>query len=85
MDCPVNVIGYWLCVLWVRNKSILFIDIFRVCLFQLNPNSKAYNEGLQVGDFVEKINGNSTQDLVHHQALDLIRKANHKLLLEIRR
>ena len=58
-----------------------------LCLlsFQINPNSKAYNQGLTVGDFVETINGQSTQGLMHNDALQLIRNASDKLQLELRR
>ena len=53
--------------------------------FQINPNSKAYNEGVQVGDYVEAINGKKCQTLMHQEALQLIKDANSKLKLELKR
>ena len=51
--------------------------------FQVNPNSKAYNEGVQSGDYVESINGKLARNLKHDEALNLIRQANQKLVLEL--
>ena len=59
-------------------------DVTNFCL-QINPNSKAANQGLRVGDFVQKLNGRVTSHLPHGDALDLIRQANEKLVLELRR
>ena len=55
-----------------------------VCL-QVNPNSKAYNEGVQSGDYVESVNDRLTTNLRHDEALRLIRNANKKLVLELSR
>ena len=55
-----------------------------MCL-QVNPNSKAYNEGVQSGDHVESINERLTGNLRHDEALQLIRNANKKLVLELSR
>lgn len=54
-------------------------------LLQINPNSKAYVEGIQVGDYVDRINGDPTHGLMHNEALQLIRNASDKLELELRR
>lgn len=54
-------------------------------LFQINPNSKAYNEGIQVGDYVEGINGQRTQGLEHQDAQKLIKAATDELILELHR
>lgn len=54
-------------------------------VFQINPNSKAYNEGIQVGDYVESINGQRTQGLEHQDAQKLIKAATDQLILELTR
>ena len=54
-------------------------------MFQINPNSKAANQGIRVGDYVHKLNGRVTSHLPHGDALDLIRQANERLVLELRR
>ena len=51
----------------------------------MNPNSKAYNQGITVGDYVDVINGDKTQGLMHNDALQLIRNASNKLTLELRK
>ena len=58
---------------------------FRLWSVQINPNSKAYNQGLQVGDRVHGVNGKSTGGLLHKEALQLIRNANSRLTLELHR
>ncbi|CAH1795503.1 unnamed protein product, partial [Owenia fusiformis] len=50
----------------------------------LNPNSKACNEGVKLGDIVESINGQSIQGYQCKNALDLIKSANQKLVLELK-
>ena len=55
-----------------------------LCL-QLNQNSKAYRQGLQVGDYVDSIEGQSAVGLMHNEALQLIRDANHRLTIQLRR
>ena len=53
--------------------------------FQINRNSKAYNQGVQVGDQVVKIGGRKVSELMHNEALQLIRDANTQLVLELHR
>ena len=65
--------------------SLLIFTSFHFVFFQINPNSKAYNEGVQVGDYVEAINGKKCQTLMHQEALQLIKDANSKLKLELKR
>ena len=73
----------------VRTRTPLTFDPVCVTLvgrvFQLNRGSKAYNEGVQVGDGVEEINAKSTAGLMNSEALQLIRSANDRLVLELRR
>ena len=38
------------------------------CVLQINPNSKAYNEGVQVGDVIEEINQQKTHGLNYADA-----------------
>ena len=64
--------------LWISTCNILFS-------FQINPNSKAYNEGIQVGDYVESINGQSTKGLEHQDAQKMIKAATDELILELQR
>lgn len=56
-----------------------------VCHTQINPNSKAYNEGVIVGDYVEEINGQRTHGLPHNDAQQLIKHAGDTLTLELYR
>ncbi|KAK3610682.1 hypothetical protein CHS0354_028073, partial [Potamilus streckersoni] len=51
----------------------------------INPNSKAYNEGIHVGDYVHKINGQKTEGLQHQDAQRLIKAATDQLILELSR
>lgn len=52
---------------------------------QINPNSKAYNEGIQVGDYVEGINGQKTKGLEHQDAQQLVKSSTDQLTLELTR
>lgn len=52
---------------------------------QINPNSKAYNEGIKVGDYVFAINGQRADGLNHGDAQALIKNATDKLYLDLRR
>ncbi|XP_052767670.1 sorbin and SH3 domain-containing protein 1-like isoform X23 [Mya arenaria] len=52
---------------------------------KINPNSKAYNEGIQVGDYVEGINGQKARGLEHQEAQRLIKTATDELILELTR
>ena len=72
------------------NLEILVFEILKVdseyfLYLQINPNSKAYNEGIQVGDYVETINGQSTHGLEHQDAQKLIKAATDELILELQR
>ncbi|XP_069125566.1 uncharacterized protein [Argopecten irradians] len=51
----------------------------------INPNSKAYNEGIVVGDYVEAINGQKAKGLQHGDAQQLIKSANQELELQLSR
>ena len=55
------------------------------CLFQINPNSKACNKGIKVGDYVYAINGQQADGLNHADAQSLIKNASENLYLELRR
>ena len=57
----------------------------RSLCFQINRLSRAERAGVQVGDEVHKLNGRVTSHLNHGDALDLIRQANSRLVLELRR
>ncbi|XP_060066917.1 uncharacterized protein LOC132547177 isoform X3 [Ylistrum balloti] len=52
---------------------------------KINPNSKAYNEGVIVGDYVEAINGQKAEGLQHGDAQQLIKTANQELKLQLHR
>ncbi|XP_033746573.1 uncharacterized protein LOC117331777 isoform X4 [Pecten maximus] len=52
---------------------------------KINPNSKAYNEGIIVGDYVEAINGQKAEGLQHGDAQQLIKTANQELQLQLHR
>ena len=57
-----------------------------ICVvFQINPNSKAYNEGIQVGDYVESINGQPARGAEHQEAQRLIKAATDELILQLTR
>ena len=55
------------------------------CLLQINPNSKAYTQGIKVGDYIDGINRQRTHGLNHGDAQKLIKNATDELLLELRR
>ena len=59
--------------------------LFMFYVLQINPNSKAYNEGVQVGDVIEEINQQKTHGLNYADAQQLIKNATHSLLLLISR
>ncbi|XP_048256892.1 serine/arginine repetitive matrix protein 2-like isoform X8 [Haliotis rufescens] len=52
---------------------------------KINPNSKAYNEGIKVGDYVFAINGQRADGLNHGDAQALIKNATDNLYLDLRR
>nr|KAG5690697.1 hypothetical protein BaRGS_005060 [Batillaria attramentaria] len=51
----------------------------------INPNSKAYNEGIIVGDIINEINRQKTHGLNYNDAQQLIKNSTDQLLLEISR
>lgn len=59
--------------------------IFFFLLLQINPNSKAYKEGIKVGDYIENINGQKTEGLLHNDVQQIIKCANKELTLDLRR
>ncbi|XP_060598250.1 uncharacterized protein LOC132752021 isoform X18 [Ruditapes philippinarum] len=54
-------------------------------MVKINPNSKAYNEGIKVGDYVESINGQNTKGIEHQSAQQMIKNATDQLMLELTR
>lgn len=52
---------------------------------QINPNSKAYVEGIKVGDFIESLNGQNTEGLLHNDVQQLIKIASGELALGLKR
>ncbi|XP_050393870.1 uncharacterized protein LOC126811885 [Patella vulgata] len=53
--------------------------------FKINPNSKAYNEGVKVGDYVEAVNGHRTENINIGDTQLIIKNASDELLLQLRR
>ncbi|XP_071132504.1 sorbin and SH3 domain-containing protein 1 homolog isoform X41 [Mytilus edulis] len=51
---------------------------------KINPNSKAYKEGIKVGDYIEHINGQKTEGLLHNDVQQIIKCANKELTLDLR-
>ncbi|XP_076073813.1 uncharacterized protein LOC143045293 isoform X14 [Mytilus galloprovincialis] len=51
---------------------------------KINPNSKAYKEGIKVGDYIENINGQKTEGLLHNDVQQIIKCANKELTLDLR-
>ncbi|XP_052069186.1 sorbin and SH3 domain-containing protein 1-like isoform X6 [Mytilus californianus] len=51
---------------------------------KINPNSKAYKEGIKVGDYIESINGQKTEGLLHNDVQQIIKCANKELTLDLR-
>lgn len=68
-----------------RKVNHVLLKNYLFPILQINGNSKAYNQGIQVGDRVESINGRSTKGLPHHEALQLIRNANKTLTLQLQK
>lgn len=54
-------------------------------LLQINPNSKAYNEGIKEGDIISAINKQKTQGLNYADVQLLIKNSQEQLQLEITR
>ncbi|XP_052235392.1 uncharacterized protein LOC127847484 isoform X10 [Dreissena polymorpha] len=52
---------------------------------KINPNSKACNEGIEVGDYVDSINGQRTSGLEHQDVQRLVKTASDQLILELHR
>ncbi|XP_070188476.1 uncharacterized protein [Littorina saxatilis] len=56
-----------------------------ITVSKINPNSKACNEGVKVGDVVTEINGQTTRGLSYADAQQVIKNATQQLLLRIDR
>ncbi|ELU08348.1 hypothetical protein CAPTEDRAFT_54114, partial [Capitella teleta] len=56
-----------------------------ITIAKVNPNSKAGNQGIKVGDCIRTVNGRSAEGLPHKEALQLIRNANSRLSLQLHR
>ncbi|XP_076459569.1 PDZ and LIM domain protein 4-like [Babylonia areolata] len=54
-----------------------------ITVSKINPNSKAYNEGVKVGDVISEINGHRTHGLNYADAQQLIKNSTEQLLLQI--
>ncbi|ESO89033.1 hypothetical protein LOTGIDRAFT_154108 [Lottia gigantea] len=71
---------------WDQNFKKYTDDILQSYSVQkINPNSKAYNEGVQVGDYLETVNGHPTQNLNIGDTQQIIKNSKDELLLELRR
>ncbi|XP_078318292.1 uncharacterized protein LOC111118302 isoform X11 [Crassostrea virginica] len=56
-----------------------------ITVAKINPNSKAYVEGIKVGDFIESLNGQNTEGLLHNDVQQLIKIASGELALGLKR
>jgi|SRR6218665_631988 len=52
---------------------------------QVSKNSKAYISGIQEGDLVRSINGKSSSGLRSDEATNLLRSADDRLIVELKR
>jgi len=50
-------------------------------LLQVNPGSKAAQQGVREGDLISNINGKSTRDLTNSEAHALLRNSGEQLKL----
>lgn len=50
-------------------------------LLQVNPGSKAAQQGVREGDLISNINGRSTRDLTNSEAHALLRNSGEQLKL----
>ena len=51
----------------------------------MNSSSKAHVGGVQTGDVVLRVNGVSTAQMTTNEVMQLVRKSDGKLLLELER
>lgn len=63
----------------------LILRSFSFLYLQINPNSKAYVEGIKVGDLIESLNGQKTEGLLHNDVQQLIKIASGELALQLNR
>ncbi|XP_061181929.1 uncharacterized protein LOC133190361 isoform X6 [Saccostrea echinata] len=56
-----------------------------ISVAKINPNSKAYVEGIKVGDIIESLNGQKTEGLLHNDVQQLIKIASGELALELKK
>lgn len=63
----------------INHRSFSFLYL------QINPNSKAYVEGIKVGDLIESLNGQKTEGLLHNDVQQLIKIASGELALQLDR
>nr|XP_034313651.1 uncharacterized protein LOC105332198 isoform X42 [Crassostrea gigas] len=56
-----------------------------ISVAKINPNSKAYVEGIKVGDLIESLNGQKTEGLLHNDVQQLIKIASGELALQLDR
>ncbi|XP_052686714.1 sorbin and SH3 domain-containing protein 1-like isoform X32 [Crassostrea angulata] len=56
-----------------------------ISVAKINPNSKAYVEGIKVGDLIESLNGQKTEGLLHNDVQQLIKIASGELALQLNR
>lgn len=63
----------------INHRSFSFLYL------QINPNSKAYVEGIKVGDLIESLNGQKTEGLLHNDVQQLIKIASGELALQLNR
>ncbi|XP_056019271.1 uncharacterized protein LOC125671809 isoform X8 [Ostrea edulis] len=56
-----------------------------ISVAKINPNSKAYVEGIKVGDLIESLNGQKTEGLLHSDVQQLIKITSGELALVLQR
>lgn len=71
--------------LCTKSWSRINLRSFSFLYLQINPNSKAYVEGIKVGDLIESLNGQKTEGLLHNDVQQLIKIASGELALQLNR
>lgn len=71
--------------LCTKSWSRINLRSFSFLYLQINPNSKAYVEGIKVGDLIELLNGQKTEGLLHNDVQQLIKIASGELALQLNR